>query len=198
MSMFKKSAPVLLLGTLLLTVPLAATAQDNGKGGSKGGSTSLVPTVGGSGKVSVESLVQRYLPIAGSQTNGQSLVNGLRDGNEVSLSGTVQEQVRVPVQTQVTEAVQVPVQTQVTETVMVAVRKPAPPPAVPGTFITVMQPQTVTKTIMVPETVYETMTVPVTVYKPVNRTRTITVYRNVPQSREVNRTPLPTSVLRPL
>jgi hypothetical protein len=46
---------------------------------------------------------------------------------------------------------------------------------------------TVTKTIMVPQTVYETMTVPVTVYKPVTRTKTVTVYRNVPRTREVTR-----------
>jgi hypothetical protein len=161
--MFKKSAPGLLLGTLLLAVPLASTAQDSGKGEGKSGSTTVVPTVGGTGKVSVESLVQRYLPLAGSHTNAQSLVNGLRDGNEVTLSGTVQEQVRVPVQTQVTEAVQVPVQTQVTETVMVPVRKPAPPPALPGTFITVMQPQTVTKTVTTYKTEYVTKTV--TTYK---------------------------------
>src|SRR6478736_2936550 len=46
------------------------------------------------------------------------------------------------------------------------------------------EPITVTKTIMVPETVYETMTVPVSVCKPVTRTKTITVYRMVPQTRE--------------
>jgi hypothetical protein len=49
------------------------------------------------------------------------------------------------------------------------------------------QPVTVTKTIMVPQTVYETMTVPVTVYKPVTKTKTVTVYRDVPQTREVKR-----------
>jgi len=49
------------------------------------------------------------------------------------------------------------------------------------------EPITVTKTIMVPQTVYETMTVPVTVYKPVTKTKMITVYRNVPQTREVKR-----------
>ena len=49
------------------------------------------------------------------------------------------------------------------------------------------EPVTVTKTIMVPETVYETMTVPVTVYKPVTKTKMVTVYRNVPQTREVKR-----------
>jgi hypothetical protein len=119
----------------LLAVPLGATAQDSGKGGSKGGSTSVVPTAGSSGKVSVESLVQRYLPLAVSLTNAQSLVNGLRDGTEIALTGTIQETIRVPVQT------------QVTETIMVAVRRPAPPPALPGTFITAMVPQSVTKTV---------------------------------------------------
>ena len=138
--MFKKSAPVLLLGTLLIAMPAASMAQ--GKGADKGG-TSVVPTVGGAGKVSVDSLVQRYLTLAGSEANAKSLVNGLRDGTEITLTGTVQEQV------------QVPVQTQVTETVMVPVRIPAPPPAPPGTFITVMQPQTVTRTV----TTYKTETI---------------------------------------
>ncbi|HET9403837.1 MAG TPA: hypothetical protein VFO57_04600 [Burkholderiales bacterium] len=116
-------------------------AQDKG-GGSKGG-TSVVPTVGGAGKVSVESLVQRYLTIAGSEANARSLITGLRDGTEITLNGIIQEQV------------QVPVQTQVTETVMVPVRVPAPPPAPPGSFITVLQPQTVTRTV----TTYRTETI---------------------------------------
>ena len=159
--MFKKSAPVLILGGLLLALP--AVAQDSGKGGSKGGSTSVVPTAGGAGKVSVESLVQRYLALAGSQSNSQALVNGLRDGTPISLNGTAQEQVQVPVQTEITETIQVPVQTQVTETVMVPVKVPAPPPALPGTFITVMQPQQVTKTVTTYKT--ETVTKTVTTYK---------------------------------
>ncbi|QDU25129.1 hypothetical protein ETAA8_01900 [Anatilimnocola aggregata] len=49
------------------------------------------------------------------------------------------------------------------------------------------QPETVTRTIMVPQTTYETMTVPVTVYKPVTKTKMVTVYRMVPQTREVKR-----------
>lgn len=139
--MFKKSAPVLLLGGVMLALSCASMAQDKG-GGSKGG-TSVVPTVGGAGKVSVESLVQRYLTIAGSEANARSLITGLRDGTEITLTGIIQEQV------------QVPVQTQVTETVMVPVRVPAPPPAPPGSFITVLQPQTVTRTV----TTYRTETI---------------------------------------
>lgn len=139
--MFKKSAPVLLLGGVMLALSCATMAQDKG-GGSKGG-TSVVPTVGGAGKVSVESLVQRYLTIAGSEANARSLITGLRDGTEITLNGIIQEQV------------QVPVQTQVTETVMVPVRVPAPPPAPPGSFITVLQPQTVTRTV----TTYRTETI---------------------------------------
>ena len=168
--MFKKSAPVLLLGIAMLAVSTASMAQDKG-GGSKGG-TSVVPTAGSSGKVSVESLVQRFQTLTGSQGNAQSLVNGLRDGTEVALTGTVQEQVQVPVQTQVTETIQVPVQTQVTETIMVPIKLPAPPPSPPGTFITVMQPQQVTKTVTTYKT--ETVTRTVTTYKTETVTKTVT------------------------
>ncbi len=146
--MFKKSAPVLLLVSVMLAVSCAATAQDKG-GGSKGG-TSVVPTVaGGSSKVSIESLILRYLTLAGSEANAKSLVNGLRDGSEVTLTGTIQEQVQVPVQTQVTETVKVPVQV------------PAPPPAPRGTFITIYRTETVTRTVTtyVTETITRTVTV---------------------------------------
>lgn len=81
--MLKKSAPVLLLGGLLIALP--AVAQDASKGGTKGG-TSVVPTVAGSGTVSPESLIQRYTKLAGSTTNATSLVNGLRTGDPVTLA----------------------------------------------------------------------------------------------------------------
>ena len=80
--MFKKSAPVLLMGMMLLAVPIAGMAQ--GKGADKG--TTTVP-VGGA--ATVESLIQRYTPLAGSDTNATSLVNGLRTGSTVTLTGTV-------------------------------------------------------------------------------------------------------------
>ena len=128
--MFKKSAPVLLLGSVMLAVSCAATAQD--KGGSKGG-TSLVPTVAGSGKVSVESLVQRYLTLPGSpEANAKALVNGLRDGTQIKLTAMVQEQVKVPVVT------------TVTETIYVEVKQLSPLP--PG-YVIRKVPQTVTKTV---------------------------------------------------
>ena len=82
--MFKKTAPVLLLGSALLAMSIAATAQDSGKGGSKGG-TSVVPTAGSSGNVSAESLIQRYGAIAGTTENATSLVNGLRNGTLITL-----------------------------------------------------------------------------------------------------------------
>lgn len=131
--MFKKSAPVLLLGGVMLAVSCASMAQDKG-GGSKGG-TSVVPTVAGSGKVTAESLVQRYQTLAGTEANANSLVNGLRNGTAIDLTATIQEQVKVPVQTQVTETVNVPFQ------------MPAPPPAPPGTFITIFKPQAITRTV---------------------------------------------------
>jgi len=83
--MFKKSAPVLLLGSVMLAVSCASMAQDKG-GGSKGG-TSVVPTVAGGGKVSVESMIERYGRLAGSPENAKSLVNGLRTGDPITLVG---------------------------------------------------------------------------------------------------------------
>lgn len=87
--MFKKSAPVLLLGSVLLALSCTAAAQ--GKGASKG-STSVVPTVAAGGSVSVPSLVERYTPMAGSSANANSLVNGLRSGTPITLTMTVRVQ----------------------------------------------------------------------------------------------------------
>jgi len=125
-----------LLTAALLAVPAASMAQSKGKPAA----TTTVPV---SGEKTLESLVTRYTPLAGSEANAQSLVAGLRDGTEIALTATI------------TEQIQVPVQTQVTETIMVPVKIPAPPPAPPGTFITIFQPRTVTHTV----TTYETRTV---------------------------------------
>ena len=125
-----------LLTATLLAVPAASMAQSKGKPPA----TTTVPV---SGEKTMESLVKRYTPLAGSEANAQSLVAGLRDGTTITLTATI------------TEQIQVPVQTQVTETILVPVRIPAPPPAPPGTFITIMQPQIVTRTV----TTYETQTV---------------------------------------
>ena len=128
--MFKKSAPVLLLGGVMLAVSCAATAQD--KGSSKGG-TSLVPTVAGTGKVTVESLVQRYLTLAGTpDANATALVTGVRDGTQIKLTAMVQEQIKVPVTT------------TVTETIYTEVKVPSPVP--PG-YVIKKVPKTVTKTV---------------------------------------------------
>jgi len=80
--MFKKSAPVIALGGLLLAVSTSVIAA---QGGSKGG-TSVVPTVSGSGNVSAEALIQRYGSLAGSADNATSLVNGLRTGDPITLT----------------------------------------------------------------------------------------------------------------
>ena len=77
--MFKKTAPVLLLGTLLLAMPIAGMSQ-SAKGAEKG--TTTVP-VGAS--ATIESLIKRYTPIAGSDANAASLINGLRSGSSVTL-----------------------------------------------------------------------------------------------------------------
>jgi hypothetical protein len=107
-----------LLTATLLAVPAASIAQSKGKPAA----TTTVPV---SGEKSLESLVTRYTPLAGTEANAQSLVAGLRDGTTIALTATVTEQIQVPVQTQVTETIQVPF------------RIPAPPPAPPGTFITI-------------------------------------------------------------
>jgi hypothetical protein len=123
--MFKTITAV--LAAALVLVP-AAAAQSKGKPAG----TTTVPV--GAAKT-VEALVARYTQLAGSEANARSLVSGVRDGTTITLTATV------------TEQIQVPVETQVTETVMVPVQIPAPPPAPPGTFITVMQPRTVTRTV---------------------------------------------------
>lgn len=125
-----------LLTATLLAVPAASMAQSQGKPPA----TTTVPV---SGEKTVASLITRYTPLAGTEANAQSLVAGLRDGTPFTLTAII------------TETIQVPVQTQVTETIMVPVQMPAPPPAPPGTFITVMRPMTVTRTV----TTYETQTV---------------------------------------
>ena len=132
--MFKTTTAV--LAATLLLVPAAAVAQSKGKPPA----TATVPV--GAAKT-VEALVTRYTPLAGSEANAQSLVQGVRDGTTITLTAII------------TEQVQIPVQTEVKETVLVPVRIPAPPPAPPGTFITIMQPQIVTRIV----TTYRTETV---------------------------------------
>jgi hypothetical protein len=110
--MFKKSAPVLLLGGVMLAVSCASMAQD------KGGGTSIVPTVAGSGKVSVETLVTRYQSLAGSEANAKALVSGLRDGTKFTLVAVIETQ----------EKIQVGVKEERVQTGTTTIRQPAPPP----------------------------------------------------------------------
>jgi len=131
-----------LLAAALLVVPAASMAQSKGKPTT---TTTTVPV--GGGPVTAEGLITRYQQIAGSEANAKSLVNGLRNGNTVELTGTTQVEVQVPVETQVTETVQVPFQV------------PAPPPAPPGTFVTVCcRTQTVTRTVITYRTEIQTIT----------------------------------------
>ena len=80
--MFKKTAPILLLGSALLAIPVATVAQDGSKGGNK-----VVPTQAASGNMSPASLIERYTPVAGSEANAKSLVNGLHTGDPITLVG---------------------------------------------------------------------------------------------------------------
>jgi hypothetical protein len=88
--MFKKSAPVLFLGGVMLAVSCASMAQDKG-GGTKGG-TSVVPTVAAGGNVTIPTLIERYTPMSGSSANATSLVNGIRSGTAITLTMTVRVQ----------------------------------------------------------------------------------------------------------
>ena len=81
-----------LLTATLLAVPAASMAQSKGK-------PTTTTTVPVSGEKTVESLVTRYTPLAGTEANAQSLVAGLRDGTTVTLTATITEQIQVPVQT---------------------------------------------------------------------------------------------------
>jgi hypothetical protein len=83
--MFTVKKTILILAAALLALPGVALAQ--GKGGGKPTGTTVVPT---GGNATVDNLVNRYGPLAGSPENAQSLVNGLRDGTEVVLTRTVQ------------------------------------------------------------------------------------------------------------
>ena len=80
--MFRKRAPILLLGSALLAIPVAAIAQDGSKGGGK-----VVSTQAASGNVSPASLIARYMSVAGSEANAKSLVNGLHSGDPITLVG---------------------------------------------------------------------------------------------------------------
>jgi hypothetical protein len=83
--MFTVKKTILILAAALFVLPCVALAQ--GKGGGKPTGTTTVPV---GGNATVETLVNRYGPLAGSPENAQSLVNGLRDGSEVVLTRTVQ------------------------------------------------------------------------------------------------------------
>lgn len=66
----------LIVGALVL--PLAAMAQPKG----------VTSTAAGKGGVvSVETLITRYTPLAGSEANAKSLVNGVRSMQEIVLTG---------------------------------------------------------------------------------------------------------------
>lgn len=71
-------AELLLIGCLLATLALPAAAQ-SGRGVSpaRADTAASVPT---------DRLVERYTDLAGSEENARSLVTGLRDGSEVTLT----------------------------------------------------------------------------------------------------------------
>lgn len=84
--MFNRKPVVLLAAAVLLALPVAVMGQAT-KGGDT--ATTTVPVGSGKGPVTGEQLIQRYLTLAGSEANAKSLVNGLRNGTEVTLTGTV-------------------------------------------------------------------------------------------------------------
>src|SRR5688500_8389280 len=80
--MFARKVTVLLAGAALVALPFAAIAQGKGKSGNGGasGPTTTVPVGGSQGPVTIDNLITRYTPLAGSADNATSLVNGLRNG----------------------------------------------------------------------------------------------------------------------
>jgi len=74
-------AEFLLIGGLLVTLALPAAAQ-SGRGAAtpvRADTATTVPT---------DRLVERYTVLAGTEENARSLVTGLRDGTDITLSGT--------------------------------------------------------------------------------------------------------------
>jgi hypothetical protein len=72
--MFKNKA-ILLMASAVLAMPGLVQAQG------------VTPTAGGKGgTVAAEQIVARYASLAGSEANAKSLVNGLRNGSNITLS----------------------------------------------------------------------------------------------------------------
>jgi hypothetical protein len=80
--MLSRKIPVLLAALALLT-PLTATGQ-SGKGAAK---TSIIKVSVGKGPVNAQTLITSYMQMAGSEDNARSLVNGLRSGSDITLTG---------------------------------------------------------------------------------------------------------------
>ena len=73
--MFKNKA-ILIIASAMLALPAAAQAQG------------VTPTAGGKGgTVAGDQIVVRYTSLAGSEANAKSLVNGLRSGDDITLTG---------------------------------------------------------------------------------------------------------------
>jgi hypothetical protein len=84
--MFSRKLPIVLAATALLSFPVAVMGQPGSKGGN---ATTTVPVGGGKGPVTGASLISRYTALAGSAENATSLVNGLRNGTDVRLTGEI-------------------------------------------------------------------------------------------------------------
>ncbi len=77
--MLKKRAWTLLVASTLLGAPFAVWPQ---------ASSTSTSSSSASGTVPEDRLVDRYTPLAGSESNSKSLVTGLRDGTDVKLTST--------------------------------------------------------------------------------------------------------------
>ena len=89
--MFKNNA-IVVLASAMLAMPLAVQSQ---------GST---PTAAGKGgTVAADQIVARYKTFAGGEANAKSLVNGLRNGADITLTGTIVETTTVYVDVPVYE-----------------------------------------------------------------------------------------------
>lgn len=83
----QKKRSVMLVAAALLALPLAALAQTStGTTTTTTASTTTTSSTSGSASVPLSKLADKYEPLAGSGKNSQSLVNGLRNGSEITLT----------------------------------------------------------------------------------------------------------------
>jgi len=85
-----RTRSILLIGGVLAALPLLATAQTG-----RGSTTTATTSSTSSTTVPADNLVKKYSTLAGSEENARSLVKGLRNGTEVTLSSASGGETRI-------------------------------------------------------------------------------------------------------